>query len=70
MSVCTRESCYGRMKVYRDRVIECLNDFKLTGYPERLIQAVYFYAVYRELGLSFVLPFDDWKTLNEEAVKK
>lgn len=57
----------GRMLVYRGRVIECLKDFAVTGYPERLSQAVYYYAIYRELGLTFMMAFDEWSKLEKEA---
>jgi hypothetical protein len=66
----TEEHFLNRLSVYRGRILVELRVFGETGYPANLFTAVYFYAVYRDLGLSFMIPFDDWSKLVEEAEKK
>ncbi|KKS15342.1 MAG: hypothetical protein UU72_C0037G0005 [candidate division WWE3 bacterium GW2011_GWB1_41_6] len=58
----------GRMGVYRDRAVEAIRKFKSSGYPATLSEAVHFYAVYRELGLSFQLGYVEWETLWRETI--
>jgi hypothetical protein len=66
----TVEHFNNRMLVYRNRIIDELKVFNETGYPQQLMNAAYAYAVYRDLGLSFMLQFDDWKKLETEAKTK
>lgn len=62
----TEEHFKNRLQTYRDRTKTAIKNFKENGYPANLAEATHFYAVYRELGLSFMLPFDDWEVLWNE----
>ena len=63
----TEEHFANRLAVYRERCLTDLKEFMDTGYSQLLSSAVHYYAVYRELGLSFMMPFDSWNNIYEEA---
>lgn len=62
------EIAESRASVYLNRCKEEITGFKKHGYPLILLNAVHIYAIYREISLSYQLPFKEWTEIWEEKL--